>query len=65
MARIVVKNSLLKEENKYSDIILPWCTFTDPEIGHVGKYNYELEEQKIEYDTYRSDYSHNDRAVCE
>jgi len=48
------------ETNKYSDVVLPWCTYTDPEIGHVGLYPREMEEKKIEFDTYKSDYSHND-----
>ena len=65
MARLVVKNSILEENHKYSDVILPWCTYTDPEIGHVGYYPWEMDELGIEYDTYKSDFSHNDWAVCE
>ena len=36
MARIVVQNALLFGRRKFSELIIPWCTFTDPEVGHVG-----------------------------
>jgi len=44
---------------------MPWVTYTDPEIGHVGKYARDLEEQKQEYDTYKYDFFHSDRAICD
>jgi pyruvate/2-oxoglutarate dehydrogenase complex dihydrolipoamide dehydrogenase (E3) component len=65
MARIVVKNALFFGKEKYSNVILPWCTYTDPEIAHVGKYPKEMDEASIQYDTYKSDFHHNDRAICE
>lgn len=52
-------------KEKYSKIILPWATYTDPEIAHVGKYPRELEEAKIEFDTYKADYHVNGRAICD
>jgi pyruvate/2-oxoglutarate dehydrogenase complex dihydrolipoamide dehydrogenase (E3) component len=36
MARIVVQNALFFGRKKFSDVIIPWCTFTDPELAHVG-----------------------------
>jgi pyruvate/2-oxoglutarate dehydrogenase complex dihydrolipoamide dehydrogenase (E3) component len=36
MARIVVQNALFFGRRRFSDLVIPWCTFTDPEIGHVG-----------------------------
>jgi pyruvate/2-oxoglutarate dehydrogenase complex dihydrolipoamide dehydrogenase (E3) component len=36
MARIVVRNALFFGRKKFSDVIIPWCTFTDPELAHVG-----------------------------
>jgi len=65
MARICVKNALFLGRQKYSSITLPWATYTEPEIAHVGLYPKEMEEQEIEFDTYKSDYHHNDRAICE
>ena len=36
MARLVVQNALFFGRKKFSDAIIPWCTFTDPEVAHVG-----------------------------
>jgi pyruvate/2-oxoglutarate dehydrogenase complex dihydrolipoamide dehydrogenase (E3) component len=36
MARIVVQNALFFGRKKVSDLIIPWCTFTSPEVAHVG-----------------------------
>jgi pyruvate/2-oxoglutarate dehydrogenase complex dihydrolipoamide dehydrogenase (E3) component len=33
MARICVKNALFFGKSRFSDLIIPWCTFTEPEIG--------------------------------
>ncbi|HJQ82923.1 MAG TPA: mercuric reductase [Candidatus Binatia bacterium] len=36
MARIVVQNALFLGRKKASRLVIPWCTYTDPEIAHVG-----------------------------
>ncbi|MED5331090.1 MAG: FAD-dependent oxidoreductase, partial [Planctomycetota bacterium] len=36
MARIVIQNSLFGGRRKVSDLIVPWCTYTDPEVAQVG-----------------------------
>ena len=36
MARIVIQNALFKGRAKASSLIIPWCTYTSPEIAHVG-----------------------------
>jgi len=36
MARVVVQNALFFGRKKFSDLVIPWCTFTDPELAHVG-----------------------------
>ncbi|HMF47439.1 MAG TPA: FAD-containing oxidoreductase, partial [Candidatus Saccharimonadales bacterium] len=38
MARIVVANALFLARRKVTDLVMPWCTYTDPEIAHVGYY---------------------------
>jgi pyruvate/2-oxoglutarate dehydrogenase complex dihydrolipoamide dehydrogenase (E3) component len=61
----VVGNGFMGRGEKYSDIILPRCTYTEPEVASVGKTKQTLEEMKIEYDVYKSDLIDNDRAICE
>jgi pyruvate/2-oxoglutarate dehydrogenase complex dihydrolipoamide dehydrogenase (E3) component len=65
MARIVVQNSLFKGWKKASSLIIPWCTYTSPEIAHVGLYEPEAQQQGIEVDTYVQEFEHVDRAILE
>jgi len=65
MARIVIRNALFFGRSKVSDLIIPWCTYTFPEISHVGLYENDLIERKIDYDIIKIDLSHNDRAICD
>ena len=36
LSRIVVQNALFFGRKRGSSLIVPWCTFTDPEVAHVG-----------------------------
>jgi pyruvate/2-oxoglutarate dehydrogenase complex dihydrolipoamide dehydrogenase (E3) component len=51
-ARIVLQNALFLGRKKFSDLTIPWVTYTDPEVAHVGLYPVEAEEQGIEIDTF-------------
>jgi len=43
--------------------LVPWCTFTDPELAHVGATSAEAEERHgTDTDVWRIDLAHNDRA---
>ena len=37
MARIVVRNALFFGRARMSALVIPWCTFTSPEVGRVGE----------------------------
>lgn len=65
MAKIVIRNSLFLGSSKVSDLFVPWCTYTDPEIAHVGAYSSELEKDGIKFDTYTAEFSHIDRAILD
>ena len=63
-ARSIFRNAFL--ENSKVDrtkTFLPWTTYTEPEISHVGKYAHELQQE--EFDTYTKFYERLDRAHCE
>ncbi|HEY0013065.1 MAG TPA: FAD-dependent oxidoreductase [Allosphingosinicella sp.] len=45
--------------------ILPWVTYTDPEVAHVGHNEGSAREASVEYELVRYDLAHLDRAVCE
>lgn len=73
-AAIVVQNALFADfvpiigsaaKRKVSDMIMPWATYTDPEVAHIGAYPSDLDEQGIAYDTYQVSAGVNDRAIAE
>lgn len=64
-AKIAVTNALIKFPMKVDEEHVPWCTFTDPELGHVGATEKELVENDEDYETYRFPFSKVDRAVTE
>ncbi|MEM7010229.1 MAG: FAD-containing oxidoreductase [Verrucomicrobiota bacterium] len=65
MARVVIRNSLFFGKDKASDLLIPWATYTDPEVAHVGLYEADLKEQGIEYSTFTKTFEHLDRAILE
>jgi pyruvate/2-oxoglutarate dehydrogenase complex dihydrolipoamide dehydrogenase (E3) component len=65
LARIVIRNALFFGREKASELVVPWCTFTDPEIAHVGLYPHEAEEAGRRIDTYTVELSEVDRAVLD
>ena len=65
MARIAIQNALFFGTGKFSSLIIPWCTFTEPEIAHVGLYPHDMEVRSIKFDTYIKHFSDNDRSICE
>ena len=68
-AKIAVQNALFAVgpfgRKKLSDLIMPWCTYTEPEIAHVGLYEREAAEQGIAIDSYRVSIAEANRAVTD
>jgi pyruvate/2-oxoglutarate dehydrogenase complex dihydrolipoamide dehydrogenase (E3) component len=65
MARLAVQNALFHGRRRMSTLVIPHCTYTDPEIAHVGLTPAEAAEQGIEIDTFRADLAQVDRAVLD
>ncbi|HLO86249.1 MAG TPA: mercuric reductase [Nostocaceae cyanobacterium] len=68
-ARIVIKNTLFTPfglgKDRLSKLIMPWVTYTDPEIAHVGMYEDEAEKLGIAVDTIKIPFSSVDRAIVD
>lgn len=64
-ARIVVLNALFNKREGFSSLIIPWCTFTDPEIAHVGLYVREANRLNIPIKTFTIPMHEIDRAVTD
>jgi len=65
MARIVIQNALFLGRVKASALTIPWCTYTRPEIAHVGLYEKEAQERGIPVQTFRQDLHNVDRAILD
>ncbi|MCA9114735.1 MAG: mercuric reductase [Planctomycetaceae bacterium] len=65
LARIVIGNSLFFGRSKASRLVVPWCTYTSPEVAHVGLYEKEAREQGIAIDTYTQQLADVDRAILD
>lgn len=65
MARIVIANALFMARRKVSDLVIPWCTYTDPEIAHVGYYEKEAESAGFTVGTITESLGHVDRAILD
>lgn len=65
MAKIATTNALLKVPMKIDQKHVPWATFTDPELAHVGASEKELAKKGVSFETYRFPFSKIDRAITD
>lgn len=62
-SRIVLQNALFPgPKKKVSDLVVPWCTYTDPEVAHVGVYPHEAQARGIAFDLFVKPLSEVDRS---
>ena len=64
-ARMVIQNALFLGRKKQSVLTIPWCTYTDPEIAHVGMYERDAQERGIAVDTFIRPLNDVDRAIAD
>jgi pyruvate/2-oxoglutarate dehydrogenase complex dihydrolipoamide dehydrogenase (E3) component len=64
-ARILLANALFAGRQKSSALTVPWCTYTDPEVAHVGLYERDAGEQGIQVTTLTVPLAEVDRAVLD
>jgi pyruvate/2-oxoglutarate dehydrogenase complex dihydrolipoamide dehydrogenase (E3) component len=64
-ARIVLQNALFPGTKRLSALTVPWCTYTDPEIAHVGMYERDAGERGIEVETFTRRFEDVDRAITD
>jgi pyruvate/2-oxoglutarate dehydrogenase complex dihydrolipoamide dehydrogenase (E3) component len=65
MARLVIRNALFLGRAKASALTIPWCTYTDPEVAHVGLYEEEARARGYDVRTFTQELSGVDRAVLD
>ena len=67
-ARVVVRNILMPFQFLRQTVdwsVVPWCTYTDPEVAHVGLGEKEAKRKNIDYDVFAVPLVEVDRAVVE
>lgn len=64
-ARIVVRNALFLGRQRLSALTIPWCTYTDPAIAHVGIYVREARARNIPVKTFTIPMHDVDRAIAD
>lgn len=70
MAQIVIQNALFPHPfglgyATVDSLVMPWCTFTDPEVAHVGMYEKDAKGKGLEVETYTFTLDEVDRAILD
>jgi pyruvate/2-oxoglutarate dehydrogenase complex dihydrolipoamide dehydrogenase (E3) component len=61
-AGIVIRRALFRAPAKVREEIIPWVTYTDPELAHVGLMESEARKRGLKFRVLRASYHDNDRA---
>jgi len=67
-ARTVVRNIMMPLQivrQKIDNSVVPWCTYTSPEVAHVGLSETDARQQNVAYDVYTQQMDDVDRAIVE
>ncbi|WP_439617851.1 FAD-containing oxidoreductase [Shinella sp.] len=64
-ARMAVRNALMQGRQRHDNSVIPWCTFCDPEIAHIGLHVWEARRQSIPIRSYTVMMTDVDRAVTD
>ena len=70
MAQIVIQNALFPHpfglgRATTRSLVIPWCTYTEPEVAHVGMYEADARKQGIDVETFTQTFDEVDRAVLD
>ena len=52
-ARIVIRNALFFGSARADGLVIPWCTYTKPELAHVGATRAQLDQAQTAYQAFR------------
>jgi pyruvate/2-oxoglutarate dehydrogenase complex dihydrolipoamide dehydrogenase (E3) component len=64
-ARTAVQNALMQAQLRWSSSAIPWCTFCDPEIAHIGLHVREARQQSIPIKSFTVMMQDVDRAITD
>ena len=64
-ARMAVRNALTRARGRQSTLSIPWCTYCDPEIAHIGLLVWEAREHAIPVRSFTIMMQDVDRAITD
>lgn len=64
-AGIALRNTIFGLRTKATTRMVPWVTYTDPELAHIGHTQEELQRQDIPYRSLEIPFTENDRAQAD
>jgi pyruvate/2-oxoglutarate dehydrogenase complex dihydrolipoamide dehydrogenase (E3) component len=64
-AGLVIRNALFRLRARVDDHVIPWVTYTDPELAQVGTTEAQAEKHRSRIRVLRWPYHENDRAQAE
>lgn len=65
MARTMLRNALFFGRARASQLVMPWVTYTDPEVAHVGFYEADARAAGFDVATITEPFNDNDRAILD
>jgi pyruvate/2-oxoglutarate dehydrogenase complex dihydrolipoamide dehydrogenase (E3) component len=65
MARIALQNALFFGRKRVSDLVIPWCTYTSPEVAHVGMTHRDAQKRASEIATFTRELAETDRSILD
>lgn len=65
MAKVAATNALIKIPMKIDKKHVPWVTYTEPELGHVGATEKQLLDAGETFEVYKFPFSKIDRAITD
>ena len=64
-ARLAAQNALFFGRGRADRLVMPWCTYTSPEVAHVGLYEQEARARGLQVDTVTVPLAEVDRAILD
>jgi pyruvate/2-oxoglutarate dehydrogenase complex dihydrolipoamide dehydrogenase (E3) component len=64
-ARYAIQNALFFGRKRAGTLVMPWCTYTSPEVAHVGMYEADARAAGHEVETLTIPLEENDRALLD
>lgn len=65
MARLAIQNALFFGRRRMSSLVIPWCTYTSPELAQVGLTEDDARRRGLEYDVFVQPMREVDRAILD